>query len=134
MRQSVYRGFQIALASTVVCLACACATSPPRVAVSPQNSTSVKAVHTPDCPLEYYPAEALRLKQEGIVVVRVCTGADSKVDGPVSVVTSSGNPALDEAAAACMAAGRFRAGTANGMPVASCKDFKITFRSTEAKP
>ena len=84
-------GLRIALVWAVVCLECSCNSTPFGQAANSQAKTSMSPVHLPDRPTDYYPSEALRLKQEGIVVVRVCVGADSKVDGQVTVVSGSGN-------------------------------------------
>jgi TonB family protein len=86
-----------------------------------------RTIQLPDCPKDYYPAQDLRQGHHGAVVVRVCIGIDNKIDGPVEIMSSSGFPSLDEAAAKCMAAGRYRAGTLNGAPARTCKDFKLTF-------
>ena len=82
----------------------------------------------PDCKEDYYPAQALRLNQSGSAVVKLCVGANNKINGPVELVTSSGFPLLDEAAGKCMAAGRYKAGTIEGKPVSSCKNYKVTFK------
>jgi protein TonB len=95
-------------------------------------STPVKTVQQPDCGEDYYPSQALRLGQAGSAVVRVCIGVNNKIDGPIELLTSSGFPSLDEAAGKCMAAGRFKAGTVEGKPVRSCKDYKVTFKPKEA--
>jgi periplasmic protein TonB len=95
-------------------------------------STPVKTVQQPDCGEDYYPSQALRLGQAGSAVVRVCINVSNKIDGPIELLTSSGFPSLDEAAGKCMAAGRFKAGTVEGKPVRSCKDYKVTFKPKEA--
>ncbi len=73
-------------------------------------STPVKTVRQADCGEDYYPPQALRLNQQGTVVMRFCVGANNKIDGPMEVLTSSGFPALDEAAGKCLAAGSYKAG------------------------
>jgi len=104
---------------------------PPPRAVSTIASTPVKTVRTPDCGEDYYPAQALRLNQQGSVVVHFCVGVNNKIDGPMEVQTSSGFPALDEAAGKCLSAGSYKAGTVEGKPVRSCKDIKVTFKPLE---
>ena len=107
-------------------------TAPPAPkAVSTVASTPVKTVRTPDCGEDYYPAQSLRLNQQGSVVVRFCVGVNNKIDGPMEVLTSSGFPALDEAAGKCLAAGTYKAGTVEGKPARSCKDIKVTFKPLE---
>jgi hypothetical protein len=87
----------------------------------------IMTIQLPDCGKGYYPSQALRLGQHGAAVVRVCIGIDNKISGPIELVTTSGFPMLDEAAAKCMATGRFKAGTIEGKPVQSCKNYKVTF-------
>lgn len=90
-------------------------------------SQGVKTVEMPDCGKDYYPSQELRQGHHGAVVVRVCVGINNQIDGPVELEKSSGFPVLDDAAAKCVAAGRYRAGTVNGAPARTCKDLKVTF-------
>jgi protein TonB len=101
---------------------------PPPRPVAIVASTPVVTVQQPDCGEDYYPAQALRLDQHGSAVVKVCVGVNNKIDRPIELVNTSGFPMLDEAAAKCMAAGRFKAGTIEGKPAASCKNYKVTFK------
>ena len=103
---------------------------PPPKAVMTVAATPVKTLQQPDCGEDYYPPQALRLGQSGSAVVRVCFGANSKIDSgkPIELITSSGFPSLDEAAAKCMSQVRVKTGTVEGKPVASCKDYKVTFQ------
>ena len=96
-------------------------------------STPVKTVQQPDCGEDYYPSQALRLGQAGSAIVRVCVGVNNKIDRPIELLTSSGFPSLDEAAGKCMSAGRFKAGSVEGKPIPSCKDYKVTFKPREAR-
>jgi protein TonB len=105
---------------------------PPPRPVAVVASTPIITVHAPDCGEEFYPSQARRLNQEGSAVVKVCVGANSKIDRAIELITSSGFPLLDEAAGKCMAVGRFKAGTVEGKPTASCKSYKVTFRQKEA--
>ena len=107
--------------------------APPPVAPRPVAvvaSTSVKIVESPNCHDDYYPSQEIRLAHEGSAVVRVCFTAAGRVDKatPFQVISSSGFPALDEAGGKCMSAGRYKAATVEGKPVAACKDFKVTFK------
>jgi len=99
---------------------------PPRVTVV--AGTPIKTVSQADCGEDYYPSQAKRLEQEGTVVVKYCVGPTNKIEGPVSVVTSSGFPLLDEAAGKCLNAGRYKAATQEGKPVLSCKNIKVTYK------
>jgi periplasmic protein TonB len=101
---------------------------PPPRAIVTIAGTPVVTVAQPNCGEDYYPAQALRLDQHGSAVVKVCVGVNNKISGPIDLVTTSGFPMLDEAAAKCMAAGRFKAGTIEGKPVPSCKNYKVTFK------
>jgi TonB family protein len=87
----------------------------------------IKTIRMPSCGEDYYPAQALRLNQQGSVVVKLCIGVNNKIDGPVEVVTSSGFPLLDEAAGKCVGAGSYRAGVVNGVPARTCKEVSVHF-------
>jgi outer membrane biosynthesis protein TonB len=105
---------------------------PPSQSGEPHSSdvdrpTPVMTIQIPDCREDYYPSQASRLNQHGSAVVKVCIGVNNKIDGPIELLTTSGFPSLDEAAGKCMSAGRFKAGTVDGKPVHSCKDYKVTF-------
>jgi periplasmic protein TonB len=105
--------------------------APPPKAVMTVAATPVKTIRQPDCGEDYYPAQALRLNQQGSAVVRICVGPNNKIDGPIELVTSSGFPALDDAAGKCLAAGGYKAGTVEGKPVRACKEVKVTFKPLE---
>ena len=96
-------------------------------------ATPIKTVRMPSCGEDYYPAQALRLNQQGSVVIKLCIGANNKIDGPVEVVTSSGFPLLDEAAGKCVGAGSYKAGVVNGAPARTCKEMKVTFKPLEGR-
>jgi periplasmic protein TonB len=96
-------------------------------------ATPAKTISLPDCHDEYYPSQELRQGHEGSAVVRICIGINNKIDGAVQLITSSGYPALDEAAGKCMSAGRYRAGTVEGKPSRTCKDYRVTFKAKEAQ-
>jgi protein TonB len=98
---------------------------PPRVTVVPGQP--IKTVSMPECGEDYYPSQAKRLEQEGAVVVKFCIGPSNKIEGPVEVVTSSGFPLLDEAAAKCLNAGRYKAATQEGKPILSCKNIRVKY-------
>jgi len=106
---------------------------PPPRPVAVVASTPIITVQQPNCGEEFYPSQARRLNQEGSAVVKVCVGANNKIDRPISLINSSGFPLLDEAAGKCMAVGRFKAGTVEGKPTPSCKNYKVTFRQKEAQ-
>jgi len=96
-------------------------------------ATPIKTVRMPSCGEDYYPAQALRLNQQGSVVVKLCVGPNNKIDGPVEIVTSSGFPLLDEAAGKCVAAGSYKAGIVSGQAARTCKEMKVTFKPLEGR-
>jgi protein TonB len=63
-----------------------------------------------------YPAQARRLRQEGVVVLRLFIGAAGELDR-IEVARSSGHRLLDEAAVAAERKSRFRPATVEGRPV-----------------
>ncbi|MBS0380720.1 MAG: TonB family protein [Proteobacteria bacterium] len=77
---------------------------------------------------DYYPAEARQARQEGTTQIRACSGVDGRIDRPVEIVTSSGNPTLDSAAARWGAAVTYTPETVNGKPTPSCKEMRVSFQ------
>jgi periplasmic protein TonB len=106
---------------------------PPAKAAPIVAATPIKTVRMPNCGEDYYPAQALRLNQQGSVVVKFCVGTNNKIDGAVEVVTSSGFPLLDDAAGKCVGAGGYKAGIVNGQPARTCKEMKVTFKPLEGR-
>jgi periplasmic protein TonB len=81
---------------------------------------------------DYYPAASKRLEEQGTSIVKVCVGADNKMTGPPTVTKSSGISRLDEAAVRLAKAGRYKAGTLDGVPMASdCLSFRVRFELKE---
>jgi protein TonB len=107
--------------------------APPPKAAPIVAATPIKTVRLPNCGEDYYPAQALRLNQQGSAVVKFCVGVNNKIDGPVEVVTSSGFPLLDEAAGKCVGAGSYKAGIVSGAPARTCKEMKVTFKPLEGR-
>jgi protein TonB len=66
-----------------------------------------------------YPAQSLRAQEEGTTHLEVCVTAQGRVQS-VSIVSNSGHPRLDEAAARWMRNARFKPGTVGGVPQAMC--------------
>ena len=64
---------------------------------------------------------------EGTSVLKVTIGPAGVPDS-ITVLTSSGFPALDQAAQAAVEGWRFRAATRNGQPVAASIQVPVTFR------
>jgi periplasmic protein TonB len=74
-----------------------------------------------------YPAEALKLRQEGAVLLRV--EVDPKGDvASVVLRQSSGFPLLDEAAQKSVAAWRFKPGRLAGIAVSTSVDIPVRFK------
>ena len=106
------------------------ATTPKDEAPIPGGNIAARPPRTlrvPSCGEEFYPEQLLRAGIGGSVVVRVCVGANDKLDRPINIILSSGNGDLDNAAVRCMATGQYEAGTVSGMPIASCRDYKVSF-------
>jgi TonB family protein len=78
---------------------------------------------------DYYPPNAIRLEQQGTVIVRTCVDAAGRLSSAPTVVTGSRFRALDEAAIAWAGqALRFTPATKEGNAVGSCKEFRVNFR------
>jgi periplasmic protein TonB len=102
------------------------ATPPPPPApraVTP--GTPIKPISMPDVH-DYYPEQARRDGQEGRAQVKVCVGSNGKVQS-AEVATTSGFPALDEAATKVAKAARFKPATSEGKPVDSCATLPVKF-------
>ncbi len=106
---------------------------PPARPVAIVASTPVKTISLPSCGEDYYPAQELRQGHKGSAVVRFCVGANNRIDGAFEIITSSGYPALDEAAGKCISAGRYKAGTVEGKATRVCKDIKVIFDPKETQ-
>jgi protein TonB len=68
------------------------------------------------CPADFYPALALREKQQGIAEVQLTIGTDG-IPHDVAIVKSSGNRSLDEASLVCIRTLRYQPATKDGQPV-----------------
>lgn len=77
---------------------------------------------------DYYPPMAIRLEQQGSVIVRACADATGRLSGRPDVVTGSRYRLLDEAAVKWAAeALRFTPATRDGAAIAACKEFRVNF-------
>ncbi len=92
-------------------------------AVAP--GTPIKPISMPDVH-DYYPEQARRDGQEGRAQVKVCVGANGKIVS-AETATTSGFPALDEAAIKVAKAARFKPATSEGKPVDSCATLPVKF-------
>jgi protein TonB len=92
-------------------------------AVTP--GTPIKPISMPDVH-DYYPEQARRDGQEGRAQVKVCVGANGKIES-AETASTSGFPALDEAAIKVAKAARFKPATSEGKPVESCATLPVKF-------
>lgn len=77
---------------------------------------------------DYYPPHALRMQQEGVVIVRACVDASGRLEGAPRVVSGSRHRLLDTAAVTWASeALRFTPATRAGSAIAACKDFRVNF-------
>jgi TonB family protein len=82
---------------------------------------------------DYYPAAAIRLREQGMTTVRVCVDAAGRLTAAPLLVQSSGSPRLDDSAQrlARDGSGRYRPTTEDGRPVSACFALGIRFRMRE---
>jgi protein TonB len=73
-----------------------------------------------------YPAEALRNREQGTVLLRVLVGADGAVLG-VEIEKSSGSRSLDRAAREAVAKWRFHPATSNGVALSAWASVPVAF-------
>lgn len=86
--------------------------------------TPVAAISTPP---PAYPAEVACTGGEGTSVLKVTIGP-AGIPEQVAVLTSSGIPALDQAAQAAVEGWKFRAATRNGQAISASIQVPVTFR------
>jgi len=91
---------------------------------APPPPTPVAAVSTPP---PAYPAEVACTGGEGTSVLKVTIGTAGTPEAIV-LLTSSGFPALDQAAQSAVQGWQFRAATRNGQAVAATIQVPVTFR------
>ncbi|MDL5054764.1 energy transducer TonB [Oscillatoria laete-virens NRMC-F 0139] len=77
-----------------------------------------------------YPAEALRKKQEGTVLLRVQVTPEGRAE-EVTLSRSSGHSLLDDAAIKAVRGWRFQPAKVGGFPVASTVEVPVDFRIQE---
>jgi protein TonB len=78
-------------------------------------------------PAPDYPEEARRLRQEGVVLLRVQVNARGRVEG-TEVERSSGFPSLDQAAARAVRRWEFEPARRGDTPVASTVTVPVRFQ------
>lgn len=94
---------------------------PPRAVVR----VGPRPTYTPDT-RDFYPSVSINLKEEGVVKVRVCVGANGRV-ADATVAEPSKYPRLDEAAVKLAQRMRFKAGTEDGKAVEQCVLLPVRF-------
>lgn len=111
----------------------------PREAVVPETQPvfNTSAVTVPVTPLryqavrpsdDYYPPQAIRRGVEGAAIVRACVDAAGLLSAAPVVVRSSRESLLDAAAVKWASeALRFQPATQDGVAVAACKEFRVSF-------
>jgi TonB family protein len=98
---------------------------PERTVITADTPLRYQAVRPSD---DYYPPQAIRMAQEGAAIVRACVDGGGRLTSAPVVVTSSKSSLLDTAAVTwAREALRFTPATRAGVPIASCKDFRVNF-------
>lgn len=115
---------RIALLLPTALLLAACQGDQPAPSQATPAPTPVAAISTPP---PAYPAEVACTGGEGTSVLKVTIGP-AGIPEQVVVLTSSGIPALDQAAQAAVEGWKFRAATRNGQPVSASIQVPVTFR------
>jgi TonB family protein len=93
---------------------------------STDTALSFRALKSTDA---YYPPASIRLQETGVAQVQACVTSTGELSRAPSLLASSGSPRLDTAAMAWVGeALRFTPATQNGVPVASCKGFRVVFK------
>jgi TonB family protein len=103
---------------------------PPRVIREP-GGPGKGFPHTED----FYPANALRLGQEGVATVQVCVDEKGRLTSMPTITQSSGMASLDDGAVklAKAGSGHYRPTTEDGRPVSSCYGYRIGFHVKEGR-
>lgn len=101
----------------------ACGGQTPNAEPAPA-ATDVMAVRTPP---PSYPPEVACMGGEGTSVLKLVIGSNGRPQ-EITVLTSSGHPALDQAARTAVADWEFRPATRNGVASASTIQVPVTFR------
>lgn len=106
---------------------------PPPVIVAAPPGTPIKPISIPNSD-DYYPSISRQASEEGRPLVKVCIAANGRIES-ATLGTSSGFERLDEAAVRLAKAGRYRAATSAGQPVAQCVNLPVKFelKKTPAK-
>ena len=102
--------------------------TPPPPKVAGPSSPVLSPGSGNNCSTNYYPPIAVRLNQEGTVLVTIHVGTDGGVTN-VQVTESSGHDSLDDASIKCiMARWHFKPAMENGVAVEGTKQMKVVWR------
>jgi TonB family protein len=84
---------------------------------------------------DYYPAEAIRLNEQGGTSVSVCVNDTGRLTSAPTIAQSSGSARLDAGALrlARAGSGHYQPTTEDGRPVSSCYSFRIRFALPELR-
>jgi TonB family protein len=93
----------------------------------PAPRTVVKAKGKFPSSDEYYPPSSIRLEEEGSATLRVCVAPNGKLAEAPTVQTSTKSARLDDAAVKLAKAGKFSAGSIDGVPTTDCFSFRVRF-------
>ncbi|HEY0745737.1 MAG TPA: energy transducer TonB [Steroidobacteraceae bacterium] len=79
---------------------------------------------------DFYPDPAIHRGEEGAATLRTCVDVKGRLASEPTIIQSTGNVRLDDAALrlAKAGSGHYRATTENGQPVDSCYAFRIRFQ------
>jgi protein TonB len=100
----------------------------------PPSANSVKSIGRPhSCGGAWYPRKAVRLGEQGTVVLGFTITAQGNVTN-VKVVTSSGSDDLDQAATACAAIWQYKPAMQNGQPIAVPWTAKVNYSLSSPDP
>ena len=79
-------------------------------------------------PDSFYPASAIRQELEGKALVRVCVGPDGRLVEAPQIAQSTQHRVLDDAALRLARAGRYVAGSRDGVGITDCFNFQAKFQ------
>jgi periplasmic protein TonB len=99
--------------------------APPPVITPPAPGTKLARISGPNTE-DYYPSISRNAGEEGRPMVKVCIGANGRLES-AEVGETSGFPRLDEAAVRVAKASRYKAATEAGKAIAQCANLPIRF-------
>ena len=76
---------------------------------------------------DFWPPHLRNLERGGTTMVNVCVAEDGKLAAAPTIVKSSGEKLLDEAAIAVAKAGTYVPAERDGVPTHACLDYRVRF-------